>query len=381
MHRESGKDCTVAQLGEILAQMCNTAKAGRKVTSVYIFGIQYGETIRRKAYKASDIISASGLNASYETELSKAVNIFDCIAEGTHGLRFADDTGIAEQTTASAATPRTRKMHPLNVILYGAPGTGKTYATAEYALAVIENRPVDVTPKTAEQRKEVMERYNAYLCRKQIVFTTFHQSYGYEDFVQGLRPDIETAPMKLRYVDGVFKSLVERAKNDAEKDYVLIIDEINRANISKVFGELITLLEEDKRMGEANALCATLPSGEAFAVPNNVYIIGTMNSADKSISLLDTALRRRFAFIEVEPDCTLIADETLRKVLERLNRSLVSEFENTDLLIGHAYFIGKSTEELCTIMNQNIIPLLYEYFYDNGEKVKKRWKMRLRVWT
>ena len=164
---------------------------------------------------------------------------------------------------------------------------------------------------------------------------------------------------------------------DFSNNYVIIIDEINRANISKVFGELITLIEDDKRWGEVNALSVTLPSGDKFAVPNNLYIIGTMNSADKSISLIDTALRRRFEFVEVTPNYELIDDSTLKKVLKTLNDNLVEQLESTDLLIGHAYFIGKTANDLPQIMNCSIIPLLYEYFYDNAKKVKDQVKKAL----
>lgn len=157
---------------------------------------------------------------------------------------------------------------------------------------------------------------------------------------------------------------------DKENNYVIIIDEINRANISKVFGELITLIETDKRWGEANELSATLPSGEVFAIPNNLYIVGTMNSADKSISLIDTALRRRFDFIETAPNAELVGDAVLSQILKKLNEELLGELDSTDLLIGHAFFIGKTEKELVDIMNRNIVPLLYEYFFDNSRKVK-----------
>jgi 5-methylcytosine-specific restriction protein B len=130
------------------------------------------------------------------------------------------------------------------------------------------------------------------------------------------------------------------------------------------------LIEEDKRWGELNEMSVTLPSGDFFAVPNNLYIIGTMNTADKSISLIDTALRRRFAFVEVTPELSLIEDDALRGVLERLNKSLEQELESTDLLVGHAYFMGATLDSFADIMNQSIIPLLYEYFYDNSNKVK-----------
>lgn len=195
-------------------------------------------------------------------------------------------------------------------------------------------------------------------------------SNSYEDFIQGLRPDSKNGVLDFIPVDGVFKQLAYTAMHDPVNNYVIIIDEINRGNISKVFGELITLIEDDKRWGEDNQLSVILPSGEEFAVPNNLYIIGTMNSADKSIALIDTALRRRFEFEEVAPNPELVEDETLKKVLVLLNTLLRKQLDSSDLLIGHAYFIGKTASDLPNILNRNIIPLLYEYFYDQEKKVK-----------
>ena len=200
-------------------------------------------------------------------------------------------------------------------------------------------------------------------------FTTFHQNYGYEEFIQGLRPDTRSERMAFKIVDGVFKRIADRALNDAANNYVVIIDEINRANISKVFGELITLIEDDKRWGELNETCATLQSGDVFAVPNNLYIVGTMNSADKSISLIDAALRRRFTFIEQRPEAELVEDIVLRNVLRKLNEMLADELESSDLLIGHSYFMNNTAKDLDIILNNSIIPLLYEYFYDHKKKV------------
>ena len=267
--------------------------------------------------------------------------------------------------------PRTDKTHPLNQIIYGAPGTGKTYSSAEFALAIIEGRPVDLSPADAATRQALMERYRAKVSEGLIVFTTFHQSYGYEEFIQGIRPDSTSGTINFVKADGIFKRLADRALAHPENNYVIIIDEINRGNISKVFGELITLIEDDKRYGEINQLTVTLPLGGAFSVPNNLYIIGTMNSADKSISLIDTALRRRFEFVEMPPDSTLVTDPVLRAVLEKLNTYLYKELRSTDLLVGHAFFIGNGAEQLASIMNRSIIPLLYEYFYDDEAKVKK----------
>ncbi len=279
---------------------------------------------------------------------------------------------ISNKTDSDDFTPRSRKKHPLNCILYGAPGTGKTYSTAQYALAIAENK--DYKDIASEERESVMKRYNDYIEEGKIVFTTFHQNYGYEDFIQGIRPDTKSENMTFKPVDGVFKVIADRALKNPGEDFIIIIDEINRANISKVFGELITLIEEDKRWGEINAIKITLPSGDPFKIPNNLYILGTMNSADKSISLIDTALRRRFDFIECTPKAELIADTDLRNILIKLNNGISSELKSTDLLIGHSYFINKDIDDLCSIMNRNIIPLLYEYFFDNQKKVENHVK-------
>lgn len=264
--------------------------------------------------------------------------------------------------------PREVKLFGLNTILYGAPGTGKTYSTTEYAVAIIENRPIRENISEKE-REELKQSYRNFVKNGQIVFTTFHQSYGYEDFVQGLRPHPVDGGIQFSYENGVFKEIADKAKLDQNNNYVIIIDEINRGNISKVFGELITLIEDDKRWGEKNQLSAFLPSQEEFVIPNNLYILGTMNSADKSISLIDTALRRRFDFIEVAPNPELIKDEVLRNVLIKLNTILRKVKDSSDLLIGHAYFMNKTKDDLIGIMNKNIIPLLYEYCYDNETKV------------
>ena len=263
------------------------------------------------------------------------------------------------------------RIHPFNFIVYGAPGTGKTYSMVEYALAVIDNVKIDEFRKNNQDRKVNVERYKSFVKSKRIVFTTFHQSYGYEEFIQGLRPDKDSDTMKFKTVNGVFKQIADEAlKHGNDERFVIIIDEINRANISKVFGELITLIEEDKRWGEDNEMSATLQSGDSFAVPNNLYIVGTMNSADKSISLIDAALRRRFSFIEQRPDVSLVKDSTLRAVLKEMNLLLADKLESTDLLVGHSYFMKKEVKDLCDIMNNSIIPLLYEYFYDQRKRVR-----------
>lgn len=266
-----------------------------------------------------------------------------------------------------------KRINDLNTILYGAPGTGKTYATPEYALAMIENvKHEEICEKYKNNRKDLLKKFEEYKEKGQIVFTTFHQSYGYEEFIQGLRPDTNSPEIKFIKSDGIFKTLADRASkpDNKKKKYVMIIDEINRGNISKIFGELITLVEESKRWGEPEQLSAILPSGDEFKVPNNLYILGTMNSADKSISLVDAALRRRFNFIEMCPDSSLVNIE-FRKFLDAINTYLIKELRSKDLLIGHSYFINKEVEDFDKIVNQNIIPLLYEYFFDDELKIKK----------
>ena len=285
-----------------------------------------------------------------------------------------DETGDKEMVNCLdyQREPRTSYVHPLNFIIYGAPGTGKTYSTAEYALAIIDNVKIEDFKANHPNRDENIKRYKEYVKTGQIVFTTFHQNYGYEEFIQGLRPDKDSETMAFKYVDGVFKTVADNALSDKEnRNYVIIIDEINRANISKVFGELITLIEDDKRWGEQNEISVTLQSGDSFAVPNNLYIVGTMNSADKSISLIDAALRRRFSFIEQKPVPELVPEGILRKLFNSVNEQLADDLQSTDLLIGHSYFMRKSENDLCDVLNNSIIPLLYEYMYDNRKKVAK----------
>lgn len=352
----------------------------------------------------------------------------------------------------------------LNQILYGPPGTGKTYHTIDKALEILG--------ENLESRNEKKAKFDEYVKNGQIVFTTFHQSYGYEEFVEGIKPRIDSKEnykeIEYEIKDGIFKEFCERALDTKQKfnfvqikdnflnhcrekksiiyknkeykfeepnnlitgnlkihinyirdmieqiglsysnlsdteiegyirskidsgdniiknykiildyfyykyinfSFVFVIDEINRGNVSKIFGELITLIEPSKRIGEKEELKVTLPySGEKFGVPKNVYIIGTMNTADRSITSLDTALRRRFEFIEMMPDVSKLSMDCEGINLQELLKAINTRIEyllDREKTIGHAFFIGvENLNDLKSIFQNKIIPLLQEYFYND----------------
>ncbi|WP_318529657.1 McrB family protein [Campylobacter sp. RKI_CA19_01122] len=386
----------------------------------------------------------------------------------------------------------------LNQILYGPPGTGKTYNTIDKALEIISKvEKIELPDKN--NRVDRKKLFNEYVKNGQIVFTTFHQSYGYEEFVEGIKPRMDkenSKEVEYEIKDGIFKELCKKAldnykvslltqeefvksedlenkieifldelvdqqkfiektqsggfkleeynekyriitddtnanlylnleifktllenkdkiingrsikqilnnkhrrqidsyyfqlaklfkereqdykvdNNPSEKPelkpYIIIIDEINRGNVSKIFGELITLIEPSKRIDESEGLKVTLPySGEKFGVPKNVYIIGTMNTADRSITSLDTALRRRFEFIEMIPKPNVLSDNcegvNLKELLKAIN-TRIEYLLDREKTIGHAFFIGiENLEKLKNVFQNKIIPLLQEYFYND----------------
>lgn len=357
--------------------------------------------------------------------------------------------------------------HALNTILYGPPGTGKTYNTAKYCAEILTGE--DFTGRDDEAR----ELFNNCL-GNQIEFVTFHQNYSYEDFIQGLRPDIKSDNLSFDREDGIFKVISDRAARnlkaskeskvetiefndvfktlfkellEGEKDelevkmkkvsyfitaiseksiefrkasggtshtmsiktlekmyedestlnmqglasyytpllnqllklgktqnavktqkqnYIIVIDEINRANISRVFGELITLIEDDKRSEGATPLKCKLPSGDEFQIPSNLFILGTMNTADKSIALLDIALRRRFEFVPLYPNPDLAKTEEKKNVLGKINQRIFKD-KGPDFQIGHAYFMKNDKLEDC--MNKKVVPLLTEYYMNATDEV------------
>lgn len=374
---EDVEDLSENELADILKSWLEK-DAESRWTLIRLFGIEYGQTIKTKGLVCDSIVTKAGLEATSVAELYKGITLSKYVAlksdftPSTVTLVEKDEDEIEE--TKQVFSPRTNKVNPLNTIVYGAPGTGKTYFTAYYAVSIIENTKPDAGKLWhAEERKELMAKYNSYLSSDQLEFTTFHQNYGYEDFIEGLHPEVgANKDLVFAKRDGIFKKIVQRAIKDPSHEYVLIVDEINRGNISKIFGELITLIEPDKRFGEIDQLVATLPSGDKFTVPNNLYIVGTMNTADKSISLIDAALRRRFSFVEMPPRSSFVDDAMLKKIMGSINGFLLNEDTgNKDLLIGQSYFMHKTADDLPEILNENIIPLLYEYLDDSEPDVQK----------
>jgi len=251
-----------------------------------------------------------------------------------------------------------------NIILYGSPGVGKTHNTNKL-ISLLESRipEKDIFKSIKENKKETIDLDEDLKSRTK--FITFHQSFGYEDFIEGFRPNEKG---QITLADGIFKSICKDAENYRENNYYLVIDEINRGNISKIFGELITLIEEDKR----DKLEVTLPySKQLFKIPSNLYIIGTMNSTDKSIALIDIALRRRFTFLKMKPNADLISNEKARDLFERLNEHIKKSHLGEDYQVGHSYFMGiDSDDDLEFVWEYKIVPLLEEYFYGDEDGLR-----------
>ncbi|MBP5442915.1 MAG: AAA family ATPase [Treponema sp.] len=270
------------------------------------------------------------------------------------------------------------KFEKQPLILYGPPGTGKTY--------------------------KIQHEYIDKFKKEDCFVTTFHQSFSYEEFVEGLKPVLSStsanasafSDVKYEIQKGIFYKACERAAVLAEYDsllncisasdrsakmneaienrkiVLLCIDEINRANVSAVFGDLISLIEPSKRIGAKNEMIVQLPySKEAFAVPANLMIVGTMNTADRSIQLLDSALRRRFRFEELLPDYDKIENTTAKLILQKINARIRGLLDK-DHQIGHSYFIEAETDiDIFNALKDCVIPLLEEYFYNDAQKIRQ----------
>ena len=248
-----------------------------------------------------------------------------------------------------------------NIILQGSAGVGKTFIAKKIAQALQEDY--------SEENIEMIQ---------------FHQSYSYEDFIQGYRPNKDSFELK----NGIFYEVCERAKKDTSVPYFLIIDEINRGNLSKIFGELMMLIEADKR-GEKNKIKLAYSSNEYFFIPDNLYIIGTMNTADRSLTIVDYALRRRFAFIKMRPKFNEQFHAFLSK--KGLSKEIISSITNkmttlNDIInsdeslgdgfeIGHSYFCsyksGEHNKWLSNVFKYEIIPLIEEYWFDDKQLVEE----------
>lgn len=247
---------------------------------------------------------------------------------------------------------------------------------------ILKNEVEEQSPELLELKSKI-ENFESIPNKRieRFEFLTFHQSYSYEDFIEGIKPELADSDVSYKIEEGVFQKMCNRAKNDSSNNYAIFIDEINRGNISSIFGELITLIEDDKREGMSNEIKATLPySKKHFSVPNNLYIIGTMNTADRSVEALDTALRRRFSFIEMNPEPAKLSTEEFKCIgidLEALLNAINARIEkllDKDYCIGHSYFMTiknrqSPTEEIKTIFQNKILPLLQEYFYGDWGKI------------
>ena len=269
-----------------------------------------------------------------------------------------------------------KKTDRKNIILYGPPGTGKTYNTIRYAVSIIEGLDVaqfessDLYTDLSGKKIKVQDAFNNYIDSKRICFTTFHQSLAYEDFIEGIKPISNGGNISYVVKPGIFKQICHRASKDSKRNYVLIIDEINRGNVASIFGELITLIEDDKRKGQENWVRCKLPySNEEFSVPSNLYIIGTMNTADRSIEALDSALRRRFDFIEMMPKSHKVAT-VAQPYFETINKRL-RILKDSEHQLGHSYFMKVSSEsELCDVFRNRVIPLIQEYFFGDMDRIR-----------
>jgi hypothetical protein len=352
------------------------------------------------------------------------------IGDPLHGQEVGQEDGLEPET--EQGPPPVRQNFPKNIILYGPPGTGKTFATTALALYAANGQAQWQTEQLQQApQPDQITSYQRLVNQKQIRFVTFHQSYTYEDFVEGISAKTD-ADGKIIYYQkpGAFKKIAasalsawlnpsgaqqvdeedpkslteifvsaheavtnpDSAEPEGEKrqpePYILIIDEINRGNVAKIFGELITLIEESKRAKrQADRAAGDQPtgarlplSGDTLYVPPNLYIIGTMNTADRSLVGMDMAMRRRFEFVELAPNPDLLSGInlkngnvalSLRDFLAELNSRISSE-DSPDHAIGHAYLMGVTNQDaLIKVMKNKIIPQLRENMIGREAELRK----------
>ena len=376
-------------------------------------GVAHGEYEYMQSEKFRHRIPMTWYNIKKENQFTISGKITKIInrvnkAKDQVNIELAIDQGekTARSESKKVINPLKGKMREINsllskkkqVILTGAPGTGKTYWAQMTVYELIARQLYKNSYENlTESEKESIKN------SEQLKTVVLHSNYGYEEFVEGLRPETINNQLVFKIKDGIFKEFSLKAKNDPDKKYYLILDEINRADLTKIFGELIYSIENSKR-GESIILSI---SNEKFTVPKNLYIIGTMNNADKSVSLIDMALRRRFGFIELTPNYDLLDrvikdekvidslgteeenDVVLSEIeevteihigdwLQTLNQRLVRVLgaEGNDLQIGHSYFLSKEeaiTEpgQFVDVLKYEIIPLLNEYTYNNQHQLKE----------
>src|SRR5690625_220785 len=331
----------------------------------------FGETDIEQLKRLKDVVVSDKSYKKYQGVLGSSIDYYIRFIESKPTIQenesftmdeFLSDVFIEKEELIRLISLLENKK---NLILRGAPGVGKTYIATRLAYVMMEER--DET---------------------RIHMVKFHKSYSYEDFIQGFRPKAEGEGFELK--QGPFVRFARKAERDPERDYFFIIDEINRGNMSKIFGELMMLIEEDKRGEQINLLY----SNERFSVPPNLYIVGMMNTADRSLALLDYALRRRFSFFEIKP---AFYNETFNSYINKLNNPaalnrIIDEIKSlnqqiveelgTGFQIGHSYFVGDAykvdTENrVKEVIEYEIIPQLFEYWFDDDQKAND-WAERLR---
>lgn len=322
-------------------------------------GHQYIYKIRPELFDALNEIDLSDISPYYNPKDDEVENL-DCLVDEYTKANFLKDVYISEEKYDVCVS---RLKHKKNLILQGAPGVGKTFAARRLAWSIMGAKD-----------------------DSRIKFVQFHQSYSYEDFIMGYKPDDDGFKLE----EGVFYDFCNTAREDSDKDYFFIIDEINRGNMSKIFGELLMLIEKDYRGTELTLAY----NKEPFSVPENLYIIGMMNTADRSLAMIDYALRRRFSFVEMSPGFdakgfaeyqTTINNTKFNNLINKI-KALNADIEQDPSLgkgfcIGHSYFCnlsqGYSDSLLEQIVEYDILPMLEEYWFDDQTKVKN-WSNDLR---